>query len=60
MEVPSQPKEQGFKITQNAIEINGVHTEVICTGYTDRIHIIITQLGKPGSMVTSSFLDKVD
>lgn len=36
---------------QAAVLINGTHTEIFITGFTDRIFIVITQYGKIGSLV---------
>lgn len=36
---------------QAAITINGVHTEILLTGYADKIFVVITQYGKIGSLV---------
>ncbi|KAL6068589.1 Proteasome assembly chaperone 3 [Balamuthia mandrillaris] len=39
---------------QFAAVINGVHTEFILTPFADRIFIVITQLGKLGTLITAS------
>jgi proteasome assembly chaperone 3 len=36
---------------QAALNINGSHTEILLTGFADRIFVVITQYGKIGSLV---------
>lgn len=47
-----------FPVTnkQAAVEINGVHTEILITEFTDRLLIVITQYGKIGSLVSVFFM----
>lgn len=40
--------------TQHAFIIKDFYTEIITIGYQDKILIIITQLGKPGTMLMAS------
>lgn len=46
-EEPSSP----FTTRNFAALIDGVHTEFFLSGYEDRYFFIISQLGKPGTMV---------
>ncbi|KAK4516680.1 uncharacterized protein ATC70_011658 [Mucor velutinosus] len=39
---------------QAAITVNGVHTEILLTGYADKIFVIITQYGKIGSLIQTT------
>lgn len=39
--------------TQNSFLINDFYTEIITIGYQDKIFIMITQLGKPGTMISA-------
>ncbi|KAF1798930.1 hypothetical protein V8B55DRAFT_1521050 [Mucor lusitanicus] len=39
---------------QAAITINGVHTEILLTGYADKIFVVITQYGKIGSLIQTT------
>lgn len=36
---------------QAACDIDGVHTEVLVTGFADKIFIVVTQFGRIGSLV---------
>jgi proteasome assembly chaperone 3 len=40
---------------QAAIAIDGVHTEILLTGFADKIFVVITQYGKIGSLVITVF-----
>lgn len=40
---------------QSAITVNGVHTEILLTGFADKIFVVITQYGKIGSLVLSNY-----
>ncbi|OBZ91606.1 Proteasome assembly chaperone 3 [Choanephora cucurbitarum] len=40
---------------QTAIEIDGVHTEILLTSFADKIFIVITQYGKIGSLIQTTF-----
>jgi proteasome assembly chaperone 3 len=40
-------------VAQFSIMVEGFHTEIICQSFSDRLVIIITQLGKPGTFLTS-------
>ncbi|RIA96319.1 hypothetical protein C1645_815485 [Glomus cerebriforme] len=40
-----------LKTRQTARLLNGIHTEVLVTGFRDKILVIITQYGKIGSLV---------
>lgn len=44
---------------QAAISVNGVHTEILLTGFADKIFIVITQYGKIGSLVSFNLLQKM-
>ena len=39
---------------QAAASIDGVHTEVVCTAYADRVFVLVTQLRKVGNLVSAS------
>ncbi|CAO0802744.1 unnamed protein product [Mucor circinelloides] len=39
---------------QAAITINGVHTEILLSGYADKIFVVITQYGKIGSLIQTT------
>ncbi|GAN00824.1 conserved hypothetical protein [Mucor ambiguus] len=39
---------------QAAITINGAHTEILLTGYADKIFVVITQYGKIGSLIQTT------
>lgn len=47
----SSNEEFPLKNKQTAIDIKGVHTEILLTGFSDRIFVVITQYGKIGSLV---------
>lgn len=51
----SNNEEFPLKNKQAAITVNGVHTEILLTGFADKIFVVITQYGKIGSLV-STFL----
>jgi proteasome assembly chaperone 3 len=40
---------------QTAIIIDGTHTEILLTGFSDKIFVVITQYGKIGSLVIIMF-----
>jgi len=40
-----------LKTRQTARLLNGIHTEVLVTGFRDKIFVIVTQYGKIGSLV---------
>jgi proteasome assembly chaperone 3 len=40
-----------LKTRQVARLLNGIHTEVLVTGFNDKILVIVTQYGKIGSLV---------
>jgi proteasome assembly chaperone 3 len=40
---------------QTAITVNGIHTEILLTGFADKIFVVITQYGKIGSLVLSNY-----
>lgn len=40
---------------QAAITIDGIHTEILLTGFADKIFVVITQYGKIGSLVMTRF-----
>ena len=45
----------GLPLTrQCAACINGVHTEIVVTGYADRVNVLVTQLGSPGTILHAS------
>lgn len=50
----SDNEEFPLKNKQAAITINGVHTEILLTGFADKIFVVITQYGKIGSLVSKS------
>ena len=39
---------------QAAARINGVHTEVVVSGFADRVVVVVSQLGKPGTLLSAS------
>ncbi|KAG2196613.1 hypothetical protein INT46_011856 [Mucor plumbeus] len=39
---------------QTAITVNGVHTEILLTGFADKIFVVITQYGKIGSLIQTT------
>ena len=41
----------GFATRQTAVEINGIHTDIIVQCFTDRIFVTVTQLQKMGTLV---------
>ncbi|CAG8457256.1 1033_t:CDS:2 [Ambispora leptoticha] len=43
-----------IKTNQTARIINDVHTEVLVTGFNDRIFVILTQYGKVGSLLRTT------
>ncbi len=40
-----------LKTRQAARLLNGIHTEVLVTGFRDKILVIVTQYGRIGSLV---------
>ncbi|KAI8348263.1 hypothetical protein BD560DRAFT_239078 [Blakeslea trispora] len=40
---------------QTAIELDGIHTEIMLTSFADKIFIVITQFGKIGSLIQTTF-----
>lgn len=40
------------KSTQGAALIDGIHTDVVCTNFSDRLFIVITQYQKFGTLVS--------
>lgn len=49
--MPGSVEDFPVRTRQEAFTINGVHTELILSAYEDRIFILATQLGKPGTLV---------
>lgn len=47
----SSNEEFPLKNKQAAVDIKGVHTEILLTGFADKIFVVITQYGKIGSLV---------
>lgn len=45
--------DQEFPIVnkRTALQINDTHTEILLTGFSDKIFIVVTQYGKIGSLV---------
>ncbi|KAI7874523.1 hypothetical protein K492DRAFT_211535 [Lichtheimia hyalospora FSU 10163] len=39
---------------QAACDIDGVHTEVLVTGFADKIFIVVTQFGRIGSLIRTT------
>jgi protein involved in ribonucleotide reduction len=42
-----------------SILMNDIHTEIIMFSYSNNIHIIITQVGKPGTIISASSEEKL-
>lgn len=51
----SSNEEFPLKNKQAAIDIKGVHTEILLTSFADRIFVVVTQYGKIGSLVNIVF-----
>lgn len=45
------PSQNAILTRQRARLLNGIHTEVLLQSYADRILVVITQLGRIGSLV---------
>lgn len=43
------------EMLQTAIIINGIHTDIHCSVFTDYIYLIVTQFGKIGTLVCLHF-----
>ena len=41
-------KKEALPFRQVAVEIDGVHTDVLLTLYEDAVHVLVTQRGKVG------------
>jgi len=37
-----------------AVKVDGIHTDIVITPYTNRVFIVITQTGTMGTLVNSS------
>ncbi|KAI9307415.1 hypothetical protein BJ944DRAFT_261965 [Cunninghamella echinulata] len=48
--------DQEFPIVnkRTALQINDVHTEILLTGFSDKIFIVVTQYGKIGSLIQTT------
>ena len=53
--VGAEPAPVALPLTrQGAARINGVHTEVVVSGFADRVVVVVSQLGKPGTLLSAS------
>ncbi|GAA5812745.1 hypothetical protein MFLAVUS_006203 [Mucor flavus] len=50
----SSNEEFPLKNNQAAVDIKGVHTEILLTGFADKIFVVITQYGKIGSLIQAT------
>ncbi|GES93692.1 proteasome assembly chaperone 3 [Rhizophagus clarus] len=48
---PSLSSDFPLKTKQTARLLNGIHTEVLITGFRDKIFVVVTQYGKIGSLI---------
>ena len=45
----------GLPVTQQrAALINGTHTEVVVSSFADRVVVVVSQLGKPGTLLNAT------